>query len=167
MLRGRPLPAWSLVNWGYILFWTTLEWTYSTHAVATSRLKLPACLCRLWSSNQPRPWWSSDQPRSTHGSVRCMQSNNLMLSVVSMHASFLLYLYYLYVLLIRTVRFSACRSLIWGAAALPLLQGRVAAPCPRGTYCHVSSLAAPPRGERQRWNAAPLRGERPKVLAIK
>jgi hypothetical protein len=49
-----------------------------------------------------------------------MQSNNLLLSVVFMHASFLLYLYYLYVLLIRTVRFSACRFLIWGAASLPL-----------------------------------------------
>jgi hypothetical protein len=80
MLRGRPLPAWSPVNWGYILFRTTLEWTYSTHVVATSRLKLPVCLCWLRSS---------DQPRSTHRSVRCMQSNNLMLSVVSMHASFL------------------------------------------------------------------------------
>jgi hypothetical protein len=117
MLRGRPLPAWSLVNWGYILFRTTLEWTYSTHAVVTSRLKLLACLCRLRSSDQPWPWWSSDQPRSTHGSVRCMQSNNCCCqSCPCMHRSFYICItcmYYWY------VRYGSALAALWSGERQP------------------------------------------------
>jgi hypothetical protein len=59
MVQGRSLPARSLVHWGYILFWTTLEvGTNSTRALATSRLKLPTCWRRRRSNDQHRPRWT-------------------------------------------------------------------------------------------------------------
>jgi hypothetical protein len=43
----------------------------------------------------------------------------------------------------------ACRSLIWGAASLPLLQGGAASSVPVFRQCHLSSMAAPQIKERQ------------------